>query len=92
MLRLISSFLLVVVCAMGQTTFGTITGTVTTGGRECKNYDTAGYVKDGKVPKDGFDNDFIYTSDGRNYELISLGNDGKEGGDGPDRDVNSKDL
>ncbi|MCZ2075003.1 MAG: carboxypeptidase-like regulatory domain-containing protein [Bryobacterales bacterium] len=29
MLRLISSFLLVVVCAMGQTTFGTITGTVT---------------------------------------------------------------
>src|SRR5688500_6413990 len=62
------------------------------GGRECKNYDTAGYVRDGKLPKDGFDNDFLYESDGRTYTLISLGNDGKEGGDGHDADVSSKDL
>lgn len=62
-------------------------------GRECKNYDPNGYVKDGKVPKDGFGNDFLYMSeDGHSYELISLGSDGKEGGEGIDKDISSKEI
>jgi general secretion pathway protein G len=63
-----------------------------TGGRECKNYDPEGYIKGGKLPKDGFGNDFIYTSDGNKYEIKSLGNDGKEGGEGLDKDISSADL
>ena len=61
-------------------------------GRECKNYDPEGYIKGGKVPKDGFGNDFIYTSDANKYLLKSLGNDGKEGGEGIDKDITSDDL
>lgn len=61
-------------------------------GRECKNYDPEGYVKGNKVPKDGFGNDFNYLSEGKAYEIISLGSDGKEGGDGIDVDISSKDL
>ena len=63
-----------------------------TGGRECKNYDPNGYVEGGKVPKDSWSNDFQYFStDGNTYELKSLGADGKEGGEGNDADISSKD-
>ena len=61
-------------------------------GRECKNYDPEGYIKGGKIPKDGFNFDFYYESDGHKYVLRSLGNDGKEGGDGVDKDITSDDL
>lgn len=61
-------------------------------GRDCINYDPEGYVKDGKIPKDSWDRDFLYFSDGRTYELRSLGNDGVEGGDSVDADISSKDL
>ncbi|MCC7442632.1 MAG: type II secretion system major pseudopilin GspG [Bdellovibrionales bacterium] len=61
-------------------------------GRECKNYDPAGYVQGGRVPKDGFNNDFLYESDGRKYEIISLGGDGKEGGEGIDADISSNET
>ena len=62
-----------------------------TGGRDCKNYDPSGYIREGKVPKDAWDNDFQYFSDGTTYEIKSLGSDGKEGGDGVDKDLSSKD-
>ena len=61
-------------------------------GRECKNYDPEGYLKGKKLPKDGFGNDFIYESDGNKYMLKSLGNDGKEGGEGVDKDISSDDV
>jgi general secretion pathway protein G len=58
----------------------------------CKDYDTNGYVKDRKIPKDGWKKDFIYTSDdGRAYVLKSLGKDGREGGEGNDRDISTED-
>ncbi len=60
-------------------------------GRECKKYDPEGYIGDKKIPKDGFDNDFIYISEGNKYTLKSLGNDGKEGGDGIDKDISTDD-
>ena len=56
----------------------------------CKNFDPEGYIDGGRIPKDGFGNDFLYVSDGREYEIISLGRDAQEGGEGWDKDVSSK--
>lgn len=65
-----------------------------TGGRECKRYPTGGFIggTNPKVPVDAWENDFVYDSDGRTYTIISFGNDGFEGGEGPDADINSADL
>lgn len=49
------------------------------GGQECKNYAPGGYL-DKKVPKDAWDQDFLYTSDGNTYEIKSMGSDRKAGG------------
>lgn len=62
------------------------------GGRDCKNYNPEGYLKGKTAPKDGWDNDFTYESDGSKFVLRSLGNDGKEGGDGNDKDISSDEL
>lgn len=63
------------------------------GGRDCKNYDPKGYVSGGKVPKDAWGNDFIYTSDnGVDYEIRSLGADSREGGEGDSADISSKEV
>jgi len=61
-------------------------------GRECKNYDPEGFIKNGKLPKDAWDNPFLYESDGRKYRITSLGADNKPGGDGNDKDLNSDDI
>ncbi len=46
------------------------------------------YAKDVDL-KDAWGNDYRYTSPGTNkpYDLVSLGADGKEGGDGADKDI-----
>jgi general secretion pathway protein G len=46
------------------------------------------------VPKDPWGNEYKYVSPGQDapYEIISLGADGKEGGEGPNKDLSSKDL
>jgi len=50
----------------------------------------------GEVPVDSWGNAFQYFSPGTNgdhkYEIISLGGDGKEGGDDTDADIKSWDL
>lgn len=61
------------------------------GGVNCKNYDPEGYIKGGKVPKDGWGSDFLYESDGNKYKITSLGNDLKVGGEGNDKDISSDD-
>ena len=61
-------------------------------GRECKNYDSEGFIKGGKVPKDAWSNDFVYTSDGNKYVIKSLGADNAEGGEGFNKDISSDDL
>jgi len=38
------------------------------------------YFEDNKEPKDSWGNSFIYTSDGKSFEIISFGPDKKEGG------------
>lgn len=61
------------------------------GGRECKNYDPAGFIKN--LPKDGWSNDFIYESDGVKFRISSLGADAKEGGEDIfDKDISSDDV
>lgn len=59
------------------------------GGRECKNYDPEGFIKEKKVPKDAWNNDFVYESDGNHYVLKSLGRDGKPDGSDLDADISS---
>jgi general secretion pathway protein G len=46
------------------------------------------YFKDGKMPKDSWGQEFIYINDGGKVELISLGADKKEGGEGEGKDIN----
>jgi general secretion pathway protein G len=50
------------------------------------------YVKNAESIKDTWNNDLIYKSPGDNnrpYDLVSLGADGKEGGEGADKDIKS---
>lgn len=80
------------VCGFYPTTDQGLDALVTkpTAGRACQNYEPEGFVK--KVPKDSWDRDFIYTSDGNKYQIKSLGRDGQEGGEGYDKDINSDEL
>jgi len=49
------------------------------------------YWKKQTVPKDPWGNEYKYVSPGSNapYEIISLGADGKEGGEGANKDISS---
>lgn len=50
------------------------------------------YIKDANDLKDPWRNDLVYRSPGsenRPYEIVSLGADGQEGGDGANRDLKS---
>ncbi len=58
-----------------------------TGGRECKDYPANGFIEGEQVPKDPWDGDFVYESDGKTFNIISYGNDGEPGGEGSDADV-----
>ena len=51
-----------------------------TSGEECKNYAPGGYLDKKQVPKDAWDQDFLYTSDGNTFEIKSLGADKKPEG------------
>lgn len=47
-----------------------------------------------KVPKDPWKRGYEYVSPGQNgpYEILCLGEDGEEGGEGANRDISSEDL
>jgi len=45
------------------------------------------YFKDGKMPKDSWGQEFIYTNDDGKVELISFGADKKEGGKDEGKDI-----
>jgi general secretion pathway protein G len=50
------------------------------------------YLRKAEQLKDPWNNEWIYRSpgnDNRAFEIISLGADGQEGGDGPNRDIKS---
>ncbi len=59
---------------------------------DAKNFPEGGYLKGG-YPKDGWNNELQYVSpgtDGRPYDLFSLGADGEQGGEGIDADIYAK--
>ena len=57
------------------------------GGRECKNYPSDGFIDGGEIPLDPWDNEYVYTSDGKDINIISYGEDGIEGGEEKEADI-----
>lgn len=57
---------------------------------DAKNFQDGGYLDGSEYPLDSWDNELQYISDGRSFELFSLGADGMEGGEGDDADIYSK--
>ena len=63
-------------------------------GEPAKRWRDGGYLEKGKVPRDPWDNDYIYLSPGAkgDFDIISYGADGETGGDGKDSDISNWDL
>lgn len=63
-------------------------------GRLAKKWRQGGYLEKGKVPKDPWDNDFVYISPGlhHDFDIMSYGADGEPGGEGNDADINNWEL
>ena len=61
---------------------------------KCESWGPEPYLKNGKLPKDPWKNDFIYQYDepSGQFEIISLGRGGQAGGEGYAADISSKDL
>lgn len=60
-----------------------------------QNYQAGGYLESSKVPTDPWGNPYIYRSPGeagRDYEIISLGADGREGGEGFNADIKNWEI
>jgi len=60
-----------------------------------RNWKKGGYLNSEEPPKDAWGNEYIYRSPGseeRDYEIISYGADGKEGGEGINADIKSYEL
>jgi general secretion pathway protein G len=55
-----------------------------------KRFNPDGYLS--KIPIDPWGNEYLYTSDGRDVVVISLGADGVEGGEGYNADIDSRAL
>lgn len=45
-----------------------------------------------KLPVDPWGNEFIYTVDGSTFDIMSLGSDGAEGGEGVDADISYSEM
>jgi general secretion pathway protein G len=54
-------------------------------------YPSGGYLEKGKLPKDPWDNDYVYLCPGMHgpFDIISYGADGIAGGEGENRDINN---
>jgi general secretion pathway protein G len=65
-----------------------------TTGRIPRNYREGGYLEQKKIPLDPWDNEYIYISPGINsdFDIISLGADSEEGGEGNDADIKNWEL
>lgn len=57
---------------------------------DCSNWGPEPYMK--KAPKDAWNRDMVYTVEGAKYTLKSLGKDGREGGDGYDKDITNESI
>lgn len=54
-----------------------------------RNYRSGGYLRGNSVPTDAWGNPFLYFHERGQFELISLGADGVEGGEGENADISS---
>ncbi len=57
-----------------------------------RNYNDGGYMKKKDIPKDPWGRSYIYRSPGeqsKDFELMSLGADGRDGGEGENADIKS---
>jgi general secretion pathway protein G len=63
-------------------------------GRIPAKYREGGYLEQRKIPLDPWGNPYFYVSPGLHgdYDIMSYGADGKEGGDGKDADIASWDM
>jgi len=59
------------------------------GDPEPVNWNRNGYVK--RLSKDPWGRDYLYDSEDGDFEIVSLGNDGAEGGEDFDADISNKD-
>lgn len=62
---------------------------------DVENWDPSGYLQSTKVPKDAWNNEFVYQlspESGKPFVIISYGADGQEGGEGYDADMLSTDT
>lgn len=59
-----------------------------------KNWRKGGYLEKGRVPKDPWDYEFVYLSPGvhGDYDIISFGFDGVQGGEDKNKDINSWEI
>jgi len=60
------------------------------GDPEPANWNGRGYVK--KLSKDPWGRDYLYQNEDGNFEILSLGNDGVEGGEDFDADISNLDA
>lgn len=60
-------------------------------GQLAKNWREGGYLDKSSVPKDPWENDYVYISPGMHddFDLMSYGADNEPGGEGMDADINS---
>ena len=63
-------------------------------GRIPQNYKEGGYLEQRKIPLDPWGSPYMYVSPGLNgdYDILSYGADGKEGGEGKNADIKSWDM
>jgi len=62
------------------------------GNPEPRHYSAGGYLEGAGTPKDPWGNEYIYRcpgNEGRSYDIVSLGADGKEDGEGVNQDIRS---
>lgn len=59
-----------------------------------QKYREGGYLEQKKIPPDPWNNSYIYISPGLHgdFDIASLGADGREGGEGKDADIMSWDM
>jgi len=63
-------------------------------GKIPKSWREGGYLEKRKLPKDPWGNSFIFLSPGTHgeYDIISYGADGVQGGEGKNKDINSWEI
>lgn len=64
------------------------------GGDVPKNWKKGGYLEKKQIPKDPWDNDYIYISPGvhDDFDITSYGADGEAGGEDINKDINSWEI